>query len=224
MVNLGGEWYHVDVAWNANEGDHFYFGMSTELISRDHVIEVAVPEAAANAYNYAMNKTDAVFGSVEELGDVLEAMPAHQAEFTFYYTGSDVIDAALTEWAQANAAEYGLTGLSCTSADYTRFISVSRVVNEAEEPEAPEQEEVVEIPQEQPEEEQTVVVDREALAFQSIAVNSTLVTPGQQIVWTCTATGGNGALSYNYVILKDSAIFRNEGWKDSNTFTFIPEE
>ena len=85
MVKLDGEWYHVDVTWDEDGTDRYYFGMSTALISRDHVIEDRVPTATATKYNYALNASDGAFASVDELGALLGKLPASQTNFEFYY-------------------------------------------------------------------------------------------------------------------------------------------
>ena len=131
MVKLDGEWYHVDVTWDENSTDRYYFGMSTALISRDHAIEDRVPTATATKYNYAMNASDGAFASLNELGGLFEKLPAAQEDFIFYYTGSDDIGAAYREWVLANAGTYGITSYSYMTGSYTRYVSGTKEAQEA---------------------------------------------------------------------------------------------
>ncbi len=143
MVKLDGEWYHVDVTWDENSTDRYYFGMSTALISRDHAIEDRVPTATATKYNYAMNASDGAFASLNELGGLFEKLPAAQEDFIFYYTGSDDIGAAYREWVLANAGTYGITSYSYMTGSYTRYVSGTKEAQEA--PEESSSAEVIEV-------------------------------------------------------------------------------
>ncbi|RZT02684.1 transglutaminase domain-containing protein [Cuneatibacter caecimuris] len=54
MVQLDGEWYHVDVTWDDTEGEwvsYEYFNITTEAISRTHR-DFEAPAATAETYNY----------------------------------------------------------------------------------------------------------------------------------------------------------------------------
>jgi len=122
MVKLGGEWYHVDVTWDEDGSDRFYFGMSTALIERDHVIESRVPAATATRYNYVLNNCDGTFSSLDELGTLINALPEDQDTFRFYYMGNDLISEEYMEWCNENRYTYNLTDYSCTSSEYTHYV------------------------------------------------------------------------------------------------------
>ena len=129
MVKLDGDWYHVDVSWDEDDAKRYYFGMSTELIERDHTISSYVPEATATKYNYALNAADGAFTSLSQLGALLDALPGSQTSFTFYYLGDDVINDDYIAWFIENSAEYGLTGCTYSySSAYTRYVGGTREV------------------------------------------------------------------------------------------------
>ena len=55
LVELDGEWYHVDCTWNdpvGGEEQHVYFGLSDELIAKDHQWDNADSLPAANGTRY----------------------------------------------------------------------------------------------------------------------------------------------------------------------------
>ena len=122
MVKLGGDWYHVDVTWDEDGNDRFYFGLSTALIERDHVIDSRVPEAAATAYNYVLRNSDGAFSSLDELGALINALPEGQDTFRFYYMGNEQISAEYMDWCYENRYTYCLTDYSCTSSEYTHYV------------------------------------------------------------------------------------------------------
>ena len=54
MVQLDGDWYHVDVTWDDVEGSapsYEYFNVTTAAISQNH-FDFQAPEAGAETYNY----------------------------------------------------------------------------------------------------------------------------------------------------------------------------
>lgn len=88
-VNIGGEWYHIDVTWN--DGDthiqrYLYFNMTTEDIRKNHTISplysngsdpnelynVYVPECTAEDYNY-MKRECVTLYSLDESDELIAA-------------------------------------------------------------------------------------------------------------------------------------------------------
>ena len=131
LVNLDGEWYHMDPTWDEASEHRWYFGLNTALIERDHISEYIytssvetdenIPVSTAVKYNYEMNKADGVFSHENELGALIEALPPEQAEFSFYYTGNS-IPMAIQRWYNANKDEYHLTEYSIVSANGSVFL------------------------------------------------------------------------------------------------------
>lgn len=43
VVNIGGDWYHLDATWDDNENAYFnYFNLSDDKVKEDHIIEASV--------------------------------------------------------------------------------------------------------------------------------------------------------------------------------------
>lgn len=60
LVQLDGEWYHVDVTWDDPVGgteQHIYFGLTDELMSKDHTWDNAssLPAATGTRYQYGVD-------------------------------------------------------------------------------------------------------------------------------------------------------------------------
>ncbi|MGN1020635.1 MAG: transglutaminase domain-containing protein [Aristaeellaceae bacterium] len=136
MVKLDGDWVHVDVTWDEDSTDRYYFGMSTALITRDHTIADRVPTATTDRFNYALNASDGAFSSLDELPALLAALPASQGSFRFYYTGSEAIGSDYMAWFGDNSSTYSLLSASYVEGSYTHYISGTRTPGEeTEEPE-----------------------------------------------------------------------------------------
>jgi len=139
LVKLGGEWYHMDPTWDEASSHRFYFGLNTALITRDHIIDVSasggsVPETAATAYNYEMNRADGVFADLDELTALLEALPEDGSEFEFYYTGRLSAN-ELVEWCVTHAGAYGVKTVSAEGSSDAAFLLVGTYETPTAEPE-----------------------------------------------------------------------------------------
>ena len=131
LVKLGGEWYHMDPTWDEASSYRFYFGLSTALIARDHVIAGmdagmgtvggSAPGTSATRYNYEMNRADGVFASTEELGALLNSLPADKTEFSFYYTGTESAN-EIIQWCNTHMGEYGVSSASLEGSSDTVFL------------------------------------------------------------------------------------------------------
>ncbi len=207
MVKLGGEWYHVDVTWDEEKNDRYYFGMSTELISRDHTIEDSVPNATATRYNYVLQHSDGAFHEVSEIPELLNALPGSQTEFQFYYLGTGDVWDEYVAWFQANGNEYGLTSVGYSgSGVYTKYVSGTRVAREDQPTAVP-----TVTPTAEPATKPVLVSVIPSVAEAEI---------GQSVTWKVDAHGGKGELQYNYVLLKDNKSYKSFGWSKEAELTF----
>lgn len=102
MIQLDGEWYHVDVTWDEDNTDRYFFCMNDALIERSHTVRTLVPEATGTKYNYAVNQSDGTFSSLDELLELFQQLPDDQEFYNFYYTGSDLISEDFYSWCQQN--------------------------------------------------------------------------------------------------------------------------
>ena len=131
LVKLGGEWYHMDPTWDEASSHRFYFGLSTALIARDHVIAGmdagmgtvggSAPGTSATRYNYEMNRADGVFASTEELGALLNSLPADKTEFSLYYTGVESAN-EIIQWCNTHMGEYGILSVSLEGSSDAVFL------------------------------------------------------------------------------------------------------
>lgn len=103
LVKLDNEWYHVDVTWDENRTDRYYFGLNDTLIKRSHTITSRVPTAEGVRYNTALHASDAAFHSVNELMALFKSLPSGQKTFKFYYTGKGAIRSQFDEWCRKYA-------------------------------------------------------------------------------------------------------------------------
>ena len=107
LVKINGSWTHVDVTWDdpagaafpySGEENHMYFGMSTDLISRDHTIDGVEGEqgfdinsVTGNDNYYPVNDASIrTFNSPEGLYAILNAAAAAgEKEIELCYIGTD---------------------------------------------------------------------------------------------------------------------------------------
>ena len=131
MVKLDGDWYHVDVTWDENRSDKYYFGMSEKLMCRDHTLTTRAPDATATKYNYALNHSDGAFESVNELAALMDALPVNQEEFNFYCLSCDDISAQINRWFATHYYEYGFSSWNVKNGKkYVRSITGTRKLME----------------------------------------------------------------------------------------------
>ena len=123
LVRIDGTWCHVDVTWDdpdtGGEENHFFFGMTDVLISRDHTWEGTYPACTSDAYYAPVREEEAIpFTDDASMWAQLNAAMAEQPEeIKLIYMGG-VKDynfgAALSEWVSAYGAKYSLDNVNAT--------------------------------------------------------------------------------------------------------------
>ena len=70
----------------------------------------------------------------------------------------------------------------------------------------------------------TVVVSVNAPTITSVVANKTSAETGEKITWTATASGGEGALQYYFIIYKDGTKVKTRTYSTTATFSYTPTE
>ncbi len=126
LVKMDGEWYHVDCTWDdPNSGGaetHTYFGMTDEMISKDHRWtrdeKGVVPECSSTDLTYVLIAGCIPVNGVDSFTLALDEMADNRYAYgDFMYMGSDAsvnLFAAARDWLQSDAlpdgAGYSLSG------------------------------------------------------------------------------------------------------------------
>lgn len=126
IVEIDGTWCHVDCTWDdpgKGSENHQYFGMSDELIGRDHSWEGSYPAAGSLDNYYPLREGELCFSNTQELSDILSAqMEAKADKFSVVYIGLDpelsAID-AVSAWLSDNASQYGVVSCETDNAGYS---------------------------------------------------------------------------------------------------------
>ncbi len=119
LVQLGGDWYHIDATWDdpvggGNEG-YGYFGLSDKLMGRDHdwtYQNYVFPAADADEYNYLVRAGALQFSSAEEMDQVLSEAAANKVTpLEYIYLGDELYFDAMNEvgtWLKNNRSKFGI--------------------------------------------------------------------------------------------------------------------
>lgn len=134
MAKLDGVWCHIDCTWddpsNGGEENHAYFGISDELMRRDHQWpEGNLPEADDLQSFYPVVSGAACAANRDEMMACLDNQAAAKQETLFVcYTGSDSdfsLQEVLEYWFGENNWKYGLAGYGVKYYGYTVTITMS---------------------------------------------------------------------------------------------------
>lgn len=135
LVKLDNEWYHIDCTWDdpkggGNEG-YGYFGLSDDLMRRDHNWEVQdfiAPKATGTKYNYLVAHGAKEFDTLEKMDGVLSQAAEQKTEtFYFYYTGSERYFDAMYEvgkWLKNNMARHLIASYSLQGSRFSGKVTV----------------------------------------------------------------------------------------------------
>lgn len=138
LVKLSGDWYHVDCTWDdpgsGGGENHAYFALPDSMMARDHTwntqADARMPACTATRYTYALRNADVVYGSIDELDALVAALPSGMRVITFYYTGTQDVSAAFSEWLNQTFYGYGfgpdVTGMSVSSSDFSVTVTLTR--------------------------------------------------------------------------------------------------
>lgn len=143
LIQLDGEWYHVDVTWDdpmggGNEG-YGYFGLSDDLMKRDHDWErqnYILPKATGTKYNFLTLNGAKNFASAEEMNQVLtEAVENGETTIHYLYTGDDKYFGAMDQvgrWLKDNRSKHLIETYSQTGSRFSGKIEVTYVQAEGD--------------------------------------------------------------------------------------------
>lgn len=130
LVQLDGEWYHIDSTWDdpiggGNEG-YGYFGLNDAMMARDHDWErqnYVFPQATGQQYNYLLRNGAKQFASPEEMDRLLgEAVTNKESPIQYLYTGEDKYFGAMdqvTTWLKDNRNKYAIDGWNQTGSRFS---------------------------------------------------------------------------------------------------------
>jgi transglutaminase-like putative cysteine protease len=130
LVQLDGEWYHIDCTWDdpiggGNEG-YGYFGLNDAMMGRDHDWErqnYVFPKATGQQYNYLLRNGAKQFASLEEMDKVLgEAVTNKETPIQYLYTGEEKYFGAMdqvTIWLKENKNKYSIDGWTQTGSRFS---------------------------------------------------------------------------------------------------------
>lgn len=134
LINLNGNWYHVDCTWDdPDEGGmecHTYFCLSDAMMSRDHTWIVAdYPACNSDDYNYYLNSGDtaSVTTQNEVNTTIAEQYAAGKTEFVLYNasTNNMQLSDAVESWWLTEGWKYPCSGYSTSGSEYYMTISLS---------------------------------------------------------------------------------------------------
>ena len=136
LIQLDGEWYHVDVTWDdptggGNEG-YGYFGLSDDLMGRDHDWErqnYILPKATGTEYNFLIRNGAKDFANAQEMDRVLtEALTNGETTIHYLYTGDDKYFGAMDQvgrWLSDNRAKHLINTYSQTGSRFSGKVEVT---------------------------------------------------------------------------------------------------
>ncbi len=139
LVKLNGEWCHIDCTWDdpseepapdqpeqpivSGQENYSYFGLTDEMMRRDHKWESEHPAANSTVNIYYLRTGMTGVSSKQDLYDYLGAMADAKVEqFQVYYIGGKTEFNAMSlldQWFEQNARAYGLTGYNCSGGAYS---------------------------------------------------------------------------------------------------------
>lgn len=120
LVRIDGTWCHVDVTWDdpdtGGEENHFFFGMTDALISREHTWEDTYP-ACTSMDNYApIKEGEYPFTDDETMWAQLNSLMTEQPkEIKLIYVGAEKeyeLEEILVRWLKAYGAQYRLDNVN----------------------------------------------------------------------------------------------------------------
>ncbi len=133
VVRLDGIWCHIDATWDDPVGDgqeaYFYFGMTDELISRDHSWVEDTPECGDLSNYYPLRNGAVLFHDAEEMAEKLENLiEQYPDNIQLVYIGTDPafsVGEEFRDWYSSWNWKYGIQGYEGVHGNYYTQIKPS---------------------------------------------------------------------------------------------------